>query len=190
MAHIYTGLKNRKRLYWPALAEEWSGLSSALIARESVDIILRPTSLQSCEVLARGRGSATVSWIDGAYSYRPATGDPLGIGEQHRMNELEAFDATFDSSYPDAIVQIARLSGCARSGDIILSAAADWDFRARYEPIRHVSSHGALHREHMLVPLITNREINGMPRRTVDVMTSTCAALGLAASTSEGTSFI
>ena len=28
---------------------------------------------------------------------------------------------------------------------------------ARYEPIPHVSSHGALHREHMLVPLLLNR---------------------------------
>ena len=65
-----------------------------------------------------------------------------------------------------------------RSGEIILSAARDWDFRARYEPIPHVSSHGALHREHMLVPLLVNRPIGGRPRRTVDVMPSALAALG------------
>jgi hypothetical protein len=118
------------------------------------------------------------------------SGDPLGAGEQHCMNETEAFEATLDTSYPDAIVQIARLSACSRSGDIILSAALDWDFRARYEPIEHVSSHGALHREHMLVPLITNRPMNGTPRRTVDVMASTCAALGLAPFCGEGTSFV
>jgi len=42
-----------------------------------------------------------------------------------------------------------------------------------------VSSHGALHREHMLVPLLTNRPVASAPRRTVDVMPSALAALGL-----------
>ncbi len=76
------------------------------------------------------------------------------------------------------MVQIAHLAASPRSGDIILSAARDWDFRASYEPIPHVSSHGALHREHMLVPLLLNRPPATTPRRTVDVMPSALAALG------------
>ncbi len=106
------------------------------------------------------------------------------------MSESDAFDATVGSFYPDSIVQIARISSCSRSGDMILSAAPDWDFRAHYEPIPHVSSHGALHREHMLVPLITNRPIHGPVRRTVDVMASACAVLGVTARKMEGLSFI
>jgi hypothetical protein len=90
-----------------------------------------------------------------------------------------AHEATAQSDYPDAIVQIAHLAGAARSGEIILSAARDWDFRARYEPIPHVSSHGALHRDHMAVPLLLNRPATGTPRRTVDVMPSALSALGL-----------
>ncbi|HJQ22109.1 MAG TPA: hypothetical protein VJ867_17325, partial [Gemmatimonadaceae bacterium] len=46
------------------------------------------------------------------------------------------------------------------------------------EPIPHVSSHGALHREHMLVPLLVDRQPARMPRRTVDIMPSALAALG------------
>jgi hypothetical protein len=95
------------------------------------------------------------------------------------MNADAAYEATIDSDYPDAVVQIAHLAGAARSGEIILSAARDWDFRARFEPIPHFSSHGALHREHMLVPLVTNRPVMRRPRRTVDVMPSALAALGL-----------
>ena len=76
-------------------------------------------------------------------------------------------------------MQIAHLIASPRSGDIILSAARDWDYRARYEPIPHVSSHGALHREHMLVPLLLNRPAVGIPRRTVDVMPSALTALGI-----------
>jgi hypothetical protein len=107
------------------------------------------------------------------------TGDPVEIGEQRSLTDGEAYDATIDSDYPDALVQIAQLVGSARSGDIILSAARDWDYRAKYEPIPHVSSHGALHREHMLVPLLLNRAPRSIPRRTVDVMPSALAALGI-----------
>jgi len=67
-----------------------------------------------------------------------------------------------------------------RSGDLILSASRGWDFRAKYEPIPHVSSHGALHREHMMVPLLLNRAPPRRPRRTVDIMPSALAALGIA----------
>jgi len=84
------------------------------------------------------------------------------------------------TDYPDALVQISRLSDSPRSGEIILSASRDWDFRAKYEPIPHTSSHGALHRDHMLVPFLTNKPLNGRPRRTVDVMPSALKALGIA----------
>ena len=62
---------------------------------------------------------------------------------------------------------------------MIISASRDWDFRSRYEPIPHVSSHGALHREHMLVPLLVSHPVRGTPCRTVDVMPSALATLGL-----------
>ena len=190
MAHIYTGLESRTRRFWPALAEEWGDTARALMDRDSVDIMMLPLSETSCEVRAGDRGHGVVSWHDSRFAYRPVSGDPLGIGELVCVSETDAFEATFDSCYPDAIVQIARLSSCARSGDIILSAAPEWDFRAQYEPVRHVSSHGALHREHMLVPLLTNKPIGGTPRRTVDIMASSGAALELKLARTEGVSFI
>jgi hypothetical protein len=107
-------------------------------------------------------------------------GDPLCIGrELHGVSAVEAHEVTCLTDYPDSVVQVARLSGSERVGDFILSAARDWDFRARYEPIPHVSSHGALHREHMLVPLLLNRAPARRPRRTTDVMPSALTALGL-----------
>jgi len=72
-------------------------------------------------------------------------------------------------------------AGSSRSGDIILSATPGWDFRSRYEPIPHRSAHGALHRDHMLVPLLTNRPTARTPRRTTDVFASALDALGVAA---------
>ena len=113
------------------------------------------------------------------FSYDRVSGDPLGVGaDLVNVGADEALEATLATDYPDSLVQIAHLATAPRSGDIILSAARDWDFRARYEPIPHVSSHGALHREHMLVPLLLTRVPARLPSRTADVMPSALAALG------------
>ncbi|HEX6058836.1 MAG TPA: hypothetical protein VFZ11_07430, partial [Gemmatimonadaceae bacterium] len=96
-----------------------------------------------------------------------------------------------DGAHPDAVLQIARLAGSARAGDIILSAAPGWDFRSRWEPVPHVSSHGGLHRDHMLVPLLLGRPARIAPHRTADVMSSALAALGIAAPEGmDGRSFV
>lgn len=114
------------------------------------------------------------------YTYSHRSGNPLGVDELARVSSDEAHALTMESDYPDGVVQIAHLAACDRSGDIILSAARDWDFRARYEPIPHVSSHGALHRDHMTVPLLVNRPTKSAPLRTIDTMPSALSALGLA----------
>jgi hypothetical protein len=179
MAHLYLDLDQKTRPWWPSLGGKWGELVERLLSRASVDLLILPTSPSSCEILAPGRGAAKLTWSESKSSYTPTTGDPLDIGEHQSLDEGEAYDATIESDYPDGLVQIAHLTGSARSGDIILSAARDWDYRAKYEPIPHVSSHGALHREHMLVPLLLSRPPERAPRRTVDVMPSALAALGI-----------
>ncbi|MEO7966164.1 MAG: hypothetical protein ABIT38_19860, partial [Gemmatimonadaceae bacterium] len=148
--------------------------------RESVDLLILPHSPHRAEVRARGRGAAIIELRNGAYSYRPESGDPLGIGALEGSCAREAYDATMGSDYPDSVVQIAHAATATRSGEILLSARRGWDFRERYEPIPHRSTHGALHRDHMLVPLLTNHPTASIPRRTVDVMPSALAALGRA----------
>ena len=190
MAHLYLDLDQKTRPWWPSLGIRWGELVEKLLSRPSVDLLILPTSPSSCEILAPDRGAARLNWSESKYSYAPTTGDPLDIGEQRSLDDGEAYDATIESDYPDGLVQIAHLTGSARSGDIILSAARDWDYRAKYEPIPHVSSHGALHREHMLVPLLLSRPPAHTPRRTVDVMPSALAALGITPpKTLDGVSF-
>ena len=190
MAHLYVNLDARERPFWPQLRERWGALVHSLEQRESIDLLLLPASPASCIIMGRGRGEAILSWSNGQYSYRPGTGDPLGVGALYSLDADAAHSATLDSDYPDALVQIAHVAGGSRSGEIILSASRDWDFRARYEPIPHVSSHGALHREHMIVPLLLDRPPVRSPMRTVDLMASTCDALGIATPAGvEGRSF-
>jgi type I phosphodiesterase/nucleotide pyrophosphatase len=176
MAHLYCDVRSRARA---SVAEpRWRVLSDALLARPSVDLL---AARREDRVIVRSadRGDAVVWRTERGFHYTRESGDPLGVGRDVcAASDDEAYDLTIDTDYPDSIVQLVHLVSSPRSGDIVLSAARDWDFRARYEPIRHVSSHGALHREHMLVPLLTNRPLAEVPRRTVDVMPSALAALG------------
>jgi hypothetical protein len=195
MAHLYVELDRRDRPFRAALQGRWHDLIQHLLARESVDLVLVPEDENRCVVLSRTRGEAIVTRRSAGKGYgylRAGTGDPLGLGRDLTdLSDAAAHDATLGSDYPDALVQIAEMAASPRCGDIMLSASRLWDFRARYEPIPHVSSHGALHRDHMLVPLLMNRAPTGTPRRTTDLMPSALRALGRPVPSGlDGSSFI
>lgn len=190
MAHLYLEPGRHVRPWWPPLRDHWEPLAGRLLERESVDVMLIPIDRGITEVRSRGRGAARIEYDGSRIAYRRVTGDPLGLGELPPLGADEAHDATLRSDYPDALVQIASIAACARSGDIILSAARGWDFRARFEPIPHVSSHGALHREHLLVPLLLNRRPAREPRRTVDTFAAAKEGLGFETGDVEGESFL
>lgn len=175
MAHLYLGVNERGGA---RDAPRYERLAQRLLARPSVDLLIQQRDGR-VSVASAARGAATV-WLDDAgYHYTREGGDPLLIGtDLTGVSSDAAYDATIDTDYPDSVVQIVHLATAPRSGEIILSAARDWDLRARYEPIPHLSSHGALHREHIMVPLLVNRPPRVTPRRTVDVMPSALAALG------------
>ena len=180
MAHLYLEPRRRERPWWGALEARWSPLAELLLARASVDLLLLPLSSSECEVRSGARGRAVVIHRGDSYRYMRTTGDPLGYGDDVTGTANETHDATCASTYPDALVQIATLAASSRAGDILLSAAPGWDFRARYEPIPHASAHGGLHRDHMRVPLLTNRPVARTPRRTTDIFASALTALGVA----------
>lgn len=191
MAHLYVELKQRTRPWWQALEQKWSTLTDMLATRDSVDLMLLPHSATRCEVRSASRGNAIVARDGDVFRYARTSGDPLDIGRDLQGTSDETHDATRDGTYPDALVQILSLAGSARAGDIILSATPGWDFRAKYEPIPHRSAHGALHRDHMLVPLLTNRPPVALPRRTTDIFASAVAALRLASPAKmDGRSFL
>ena len=176
MAHLYLDVRSDGAPQ--ELGPRWTPLLEMLLSRPSVDLALVRRG-RIVTVINASRGQASIQRDGDRYSYRRDAGDPLGVGcDLDGVTASDAYDATIGTDYPDGVVQIEHLVNAPRSGEIILSAARDWDFRARYEPIPHVSSHGALHREHMLVPLLVNRPVRRRPRRTVDVMPSALAVLG------------
>lgn len=182
MAHVYVEPHHRTRPWWPMLSDRWESLHDAILARESVDLAAVAIDDHTVRVSHATRGSALIV-RDAAvqrWSYTRITGDPLGIGrDAPYMSSAEAHDACAHTDYPDAIVQLSDVTPSARGGDILLSASVGWDLRDKYEPTPHRSTHGALHREQIMVPLIVDAVPDGTPRRTADVMPSALVRLGL-----------
>jgi len=168
MAHVYLGLRPRQRRMWPDLAREWTPRTAALWSHPAIDIVAAKLSASSIEV-RRGAARAEIAVSPKGFSYHATEGNPLGCDPFEDLCEAAAHERTVDTTYPDGVVQLARLVLAERSGDLVVSASAGWDLRRRYEPINHVSSHGALHAAHMLVPLVGNRRLEEKPRRTADL---------------------
>jgi hypothetical protein len=184
MAHLFVELASAHRPWWPALAPRWNDTAELLLARPSCDLLLLPHGEHTVEIRGGGaRGSAMLSrrgtGSASRYTYTCQSGDPLGLGDVHDASEADTWERSMTTDYPDALVQIMALNDCPRTGDFIISATRDWDFRGKYEPIPHRSSHGALHREHMLVPMLTNLPATAPYRRTSDVFHSAMAFLGV-----------
>jgi hypothetical protein len=180
MAHLYCELHRTIRPGWDALRARWASMVTQLLARASTDLVLLPLTRGQCEVHGRGRGMALVEGsADGGIAYRRVSGDPLALGEDlPPLDAVASWDRMRDTAYPDALVQILAIADAPRAGDIIVSATPGWDLRTRYEPLVHVSGHGALHRDQMMVPLVMSRAATGTPRRTVDVLPSVLTVLG------------
>ncbi|MYA68941.1 alkaline phosphatase family protein [Candidatus Poribacteria bacterium] len=104
------------------------------------------------------------------FSYQFAGTDPLGYGVHYKnLSSREALRKTYDSSYPDGIVQLWQIFNAERTGDLVLSAESGYDLRARYEIPKHHATHGALIAEHMHIPLAMNYPIAEQSIRSVDV---------------------
>ena len=192
MAHLYLDPSQRTRGSWGVHAPRWTTLHDALVARESVDLVAVSLGPDRVRVSHADRGSAELSRRDARLSYVADAGDPLGLGGTLRgLDACAAWMASSTTSYPDALVQLVSLLGSSRSGDIVLSAADGWDFRARFEPVDHVSTHGALLRDHMLVPLVLDGPAARLPMRTTDVVPSALSALGIETDAAfDGRSFV
>lgn len=192
MAHLYLDPSQRTRGSWSALAPRWSMLHDALVNRESVDLVAVSLAPDRVRVSHAERGSAEIARQDARWSYVADAGDPLGLGGTLRgLDACSAWMASSTTPYPDALVQLVSLLGSGRSGDIVLSAAEGWDLRARFEPVTHVSTHGALLRDQMLVPLVLDVPAVRMPMRTTDIVPSALSALGIeTGATFDGRSFM
>ncbi len=196
MAHLYLAPAERTRRWWHTHAASWDRTLDRLVAHPSVDIMAVSLSDSVVQLRHAERGTAEVHRHTSAggtrWSYVAEHGDPLQLGGTLRdLDACTAWEATSATPYPDALVQLSWLAASSRAGDVILSASEGWDLRARFEPVTHVSTHGALLRDQMTVPLIVDVPTQRLPQRTTDIVPSALQLLGVATDTLfDGRSFL
>ncbi|WP_082821373.1 alkaline phosphatase family protein [Gemmatimonas phototrophica] len=196
MAHLYMAPAHRSRQWWGEHAARWDQLLDRLIERPSIDLMAISTSDSVVQVRHAARGVAEVRRTEGVagtrWSYVPLDGDPLLLGGAHQLlDSNSAWALSSETAYPDALVQLSWLGASSRGGDVVLSASEGWDLRARFEPVAHISTHGALLRDQMLVPLIVDVATARRPQRTTDIVPSALQLLGVHADTLfDGQSFL
>jgi hypothetical protein len=150
----------------------------ALLARPEVDFLTWRGEQDAYWVASR-KGRAKIV-KNGGLTYQPVTGDPFGLGAIGQpLDNLQALRATFDTDYPDALVQIEQLFRSRRAGDLIVSATPGYDLRGFWEIPEHHGSHGSLHREHVLVPFLYNQQgWDDRPARTADLFNTILKWMG------------
>jgi len=100
-------------------------------------------------------GTLAISRSDGNYSYEIIEGqNPLGtslepLKEKTYYTSEEWLVHTADHPYPDAIVQLGELFDSPRTGNLVLFASSQANFKRREK-----GAHGGLHADEMRIPLI------------------------------------
>jgi len=178
MTNLYFKYNNRWNGFNPS---GYKDFIQKLLERPEIDIVLHRCTDNKVRILSRKGSSYT--WIDqndGLIYYKTEDGDPFGYDFMpDRINNSELLNLTYDSDYPDSLLQINQLFESPRTGDIVLSSSNGYDLRAKHENPEHCSSHGSLLKEHMIVPLAINAKISRRDHiRTVDVFPSILELLG------------
>lgn len=163
--------------------EPYAGLIRDLVTEEAVDLAAfrEPDSGPPGAIRVVGRrGTAHLREPSpGEVDYEPVTGDPFGYGGLHgRLSFEEWLRATASLDYPDAPVGLATLMRAPRSGDLVVTARPGYDLRSWFEYQEPHGTHGALHRDQALVPVVTNAPLAAGPLRTVDVFPTLAALTG------------
>ena len=181
MTHLY--FKKGERWQDPAIAEDinemYPDLLNDLIKEPAVDILAVKNG--NGEVVVRSkRGTVRMKLAGNMITYIVNGSDPFGynLGENVTLTTEEFLSKTINTDYPDAPYQLLHIFTSPRCGDVILSATPGYDLRDKYEDPEHKGSHGSLHREHMLVPVLCNTKLADREMRTVDVFPTYLKLMG------------
>lgn len=170
MSNLYFKSGNR----WNGFnINQFRDLVQNLLDRPEVDIILYKNTDNKIDIKSQ-RGIAK-TWIDceGNINYEVLNSDPFGYEPLPLiMTTDQVLQFTYNTDYPDSLLQINQLFDSPRAGDIIVTAKNGFDLRARHENPEHCSSHGSLFKDHMIVPIAINTKISKNLIRTVDLFPS------------------
>ena len=189
MAHLYfkgengcNGKMNKQQEGWgERLSIErlhGMGVIDPLLEIEGLDFVAGESENQSI-IVKKKAGQGEITRQNGVFSYQFQGTDPLGYDTSHEnLSYRDALSQTYDTEFPDGLVQLWQIFQGDRTGDLALSAQPGYDLRARYEFPEHHATHGALNAQQMFVPLAINVPIETEHIRTVDLFPTVLSYFG------------
>ena len=162
------------------LESEHTGVLRALRRREEIEWVAYRNENGTLKILSAD-GEAVLGREESQYTYAFDGADPLRLGLRHNSVDCSnALEQTIDTDFPDALEQLWYLFRSERAGDIAVTARPGYDLRGWREFPEHRSSHGALCKEHMAVPILSNRPLSAdCGARTVDLFPTVAKGLNL-----------
>ncbi len=162
------------------LEDEHGKALRAIRCREEVEWCAYRDRNGGIKVVSRD-GEAVIGVDGDNYIYAFDGADPLRLAPQHNyIARSDALLKTIESDFPDSLEQLSHLFKSNRTGDVIVTAKPGYDLRGWREFPEHRSSHGALCKEHMAVPVLSNRPLNSDGGiRTVDLFPTVAQGLNV-----------
>jgi hypothetical protein len=148
-------------------------LARELLAVKGIDSVALSDG-QAVE-LHTARGVGRVGFDGGLFQQ----GDPFAA-EFAGASPREALARSVDEPWPDAAFALVSLVASPRAGDLLVSAKVGYDLRTAREWPEHHASHGALHRQHTLVPVLSSAPLPEPPLRTLDLFGHMLSLAGIA----------
>jgi hypothetical protein len=139
-------------------AERCRALASELLQLDGID-----------SIGLRGEGGAEL-WTRAGVT-RVAFDDGRIAEDGVAATPQESLERTLGDRHPDVGFALLSLLASERAGDLLVSASIGYDLRTRREWPEHQASHGALHRDHTVVPVLASSPLPQRALRTVDLFT-------------------
>jgi Type I phosphodiesterase / nucleotide pyrophosphatase len=150
-------------------------LAAQLLTIEGVEsVALRGESPNSAELWTRS-GVGEVRFDESGLHQSGAAFDVAF----ERATPGEALVHSGNDRNPDAAFALTSLFASERTGDLLVSAEPGYDLRTASEWPEHHASHGALHREHTVVPVFSSTPLPDRPLRTLDLFSLTLELAGI-----------
>jgi hypothetical protein len=162
----------------------WADRPAVARCRELAARLLDVEGVDSVGLRGEAEGTAELLTRDG-------TG-LVGFTESGLFQEGVPFAESFDAAapvdalarsegerHPDAAFALTSLLASERAGDLVVSARAGFDLRAKSEWPEHHASHGGLHRDHTVVPVRSSAPLPARPLRTLDLFGLTLELAGI-----------
>jgi hypothetical protein len=173
MANVY--LRGEASWHDPPSHARTTDLATKLLQVDGIDsIAIRGAEAGSAELHTRA-GLGHVRFRDGRFEqHGDAFSESFG-----RLTALEALERSYEEHNPDAAFALTSLFASERAGDLLVSASLDYDLRTVREWPEHHASHGALHREHTIVPVLSSSPLPKRRLRTIDLFSETLRLAGI-----------